>query len=77
MVDSPEDVEAVTGTASPRRQCGEWTPARYRAGRRLQSMMEDSELNFQSFQQRLAITYHSGGNAAVGAARPGYPGANP
>jgi VWFA-related protein len=41
---------------------------------KLQAMMEDSELNFQSFQQRLAITYTLQAMQQVAQALAGFPG---
>src|ERR1700676_4310425 len=40
----------------------------------MQTMMEDSELNFQSFQQRLAITYTLQAMQQVAQALAGFPG---
>ena len=47
MVDSPEDVEALTGSASPDGSAGVDPGAVQSEADRLQTMMEDSELNFQ------------------------------
>jgi VWFA-related protein len=55
MVDSPEDVETVTGTASPDGSAGIDPAAVLSEANKIQSMMEDAELNFQSFEQRVAI----------------------
>jgi VWFA-related protein len=74
MVDSPEDVEAMTGTASPDGSAGVDPGAVQSEAQRLQTMMEDSELNFQSFQQRLAITYTLEGMQQVSQALAGFPG---
>ncbi len=57
MVDTPEDLEAITGSASPEGSAGVDPGAVQSEADRFQTMMEDAELNFQSFQQRLAITY--------------------
>lgn len=57
MVDSQEDVEAMTGTASPDGSAGVDPGAVQSEAGKIQTMMEDAELNFQSFEQRLAITY--------------------
>ena len=57
MVDSPEDVEGMTGTASPDGSAGVNPGAVQSEAQRIQTMMEDAELNFKSFEQRLAITY--------------------
>src|SRR5580692_7685225 len=79
MVDSDEEVEAITGTASPdgssgapssggSSKSGGETPksggsskgnaqaAVQGEAQKLQTMMEDSELNFKAFEQRVAIT---------------------
>jgi VWFA-related protein len=89
MVDSEEDVEAITGTASPDGSGDPGNSSPSSAGKnpkesaqasmqseaaRLQSMLEDSELNFQSFEQRLAITYTLDGLQQVAQGLAGYPG---
>ena len=74
IVDSPEDVEALTGSASPDGSAGVDPGAVQSEAGRLQTMMEDSELNFQSFQQRLAITYTLQGMQQVAQALAGFPG---
>jgi VWFA-related protein len=74
VVDSPEDVEAVTGSASPDGTAGVDPNAVQSEAQRLQSMMEDAELNFQSFQQRLAITYTLEGMQQVAQTLAGFPG---
>jgi VWFA-related protein len=101
IVDSPEEVEAITGTASPDGSAsmdsgagatGEGsskggghsskgsggssagTAAVASETQKLQHMMEDSELNFQSFEQRLAITYTLQGMQQVAQALTGFPG---
>jgi len=74
IVDSPEDVEAMTGTASPDGSAGVDPGAVQSEADRLQTMMEDAELNFQSFQQRLAITYTLQGMQQVSQALAGFPG---
>lgn len=76
MVDTPEDLEALTGTATPEGAAGAdhtgggtggtgggnaasqaaMANAMQQEIARLQTMIEDSALNFQSFQQRVAIT---------------------
>src|SRR5580658_4707598 len=74
MVDSPEDVEAITGTASPDGSAGV-DPAQVQTeAQKLQTMLEDQELNFQSFEQRLAITYTLEGMQQVAQAVAGFPG---
>jgi VWFA-related protein len=85
MVDSPEDVEAITGTASPDGTTG--APSAAASGSkmsgqagvqseaaRIQAMMGDAELNFQSFEQRFAITYTLDGLQQIAQALAGYPG---
>jgi VWFA-related protein len=68
MVDTPEDVEAITGTASP-------DPGAVQGeAQGLQAMMQEAELNFQSFEQRLAITYTLQGLQQVSQALAGFPG---
>ena len=74
MVDSLEDVEAITGTASPDGSAGVDPGAVQTEAQQLQTMMEDAELNFQSFQQRLAITYTLQGMQQVAQALAGFPG---
>ncbi|HKM47354.1 MAG TPA: VWA domain-containing protein [Terriglobales bacterium] len=74
MVDSPEDVESLTGTASPDGSAGVDPGAVQTEAQQLQTMMEDAELNFQSFQQRLAITYTLEGMQQVAQALGGFPG---
>ena len=101
MVDGEEEVEAVTGTASPDGSAGAQSggtssnggtsssggtssPGGARSSgtasavaseaQKLQTMMEDQELNFQSFQQRLAITYTLQALQQVAQALSGFPG---
>lgn len=84
LVDSDETVETITGTASPDGSAGASTPSSSAKGSgnaavqseaaRLQSMLEDSELNFKSFEQRLAITYTLDGMQQVAQALAGFPG---
>ncbi len=74
MVDSPQDVEAITGTASPDGSAGVDPGAVQTEAQQLQTMMEDAELNFQSFQQRLAITYTLQGMQQVSQTLAGFPG---
>jgi VWFA-related protein len=74
IVDSPEDVEAMTGSASPDGSAGVDPGAVQSEAQRIQTMMEDSELNFQSFQQRLAITYTLQAMQQVAQALAGFPG---
>jgi VWFA-related protein len=74
MVDSEADVEALTGTASPDGSAGVDPGAVQSESQKIQTMMEDSELNFQSFQQRLAITYTLQAMQQVAQALAGFPG---
>jgi VWFA-related protein len=104
MVDSDEEVEAITGTASPDGSSGApssggsskssggsskgggETPkgggsskgnaqaAVQGEAQKLQTMMEDSELNFKAFEQRVAITYTLDGLQTVAQALAGVPG---
>ncbi len=74
MVDSPEDVEALTGTASPDGSAGVDPGAVQSEAQRIQTMMEDAELNFKSFEQRLAIIYTLNGLQQVAQALKGFPG---
>ena len=74
MVDSPEDVESITGTASPDGSAGVDPGAVQSEAQKIQTTMEDSELNFQSFEQRLAITYTLQGMQQVAQALAGFPG---
>jgi VWFA-related protein len=74
LVDSPEDVEAVTGTASPDGSAGVDPGTVQTEAQKLQTMMEDAELNFQSFQQRMAITYTLQAMQQVAQALAGFPG---
>ena len=74
IVDSPEDVEAMAGSASPDGSAGVDPGAVQTEAQQIQTMMEDAELNFQSFQQRLAITYTLQGMQQVSQALAGFPG---
>jgi len=74
MVDSEEAVEAATGTASPDGSAGVDPGAVQTEAQKIQTMMEDAELNFQSFQQRLAITYTLEAMQQVAQALAGFPG---
>jgi VWFA-related protein len=84
MVDTPEEVEALTGTASPDGSSGSPSVGGNAKGKtsgavngeaqKLQAMMEDSELNFQSFEQRLAITYTLEGLQQIAQTLAGIPG---
>ena len=74
VVDSAEDVEAMTGSASPDGSAGVDPGAVQSEAEKIQTMMEDAELNFQSFQQRLAITYTLQGMQQVAQALAGFQG---
>jgi VWFA-related protein len=90
MVDTPEDMEAMTGTATPEGSAGADSTGGGSGGKpgsasamasavqqeaaRMQTMLEDSVLNFQSFQQRLAITYTLEAMQQVAQALAGFPG---
>jgi VWFA-related protein len=73
-VDSPEDVESITGTASPDGSAGIDPGAVQSETGKIQAMLEDRELNFQSFQQRLAITYTLEGLQQLAQSVAGFPG---
>jgi VWFA-related protein len=85
IVDSPEELESSTGTASPDGSAGAPRAATTTSktsghagvqaeAARLQAMLGDAELNFQSFEQRLAITYTLDGMQQIAQALAGYPG---
>jgi VWFA-related protein len=74
LVDSEETVESMTGTASPDGSAGIDPGMVQTEAQQLQTMMEDAELNFQSFQQRLAITYTLQGMQQVAQTLAGFPG---
>jgi VWFA-related protein len=74
MVDSPQDVEGITGTASPDGSAGVDPGQVQTEAQQFQTLIEDSELNFQSFEQRLAITYTLEGMQQVAQALAGFPG---
>ena len=74
MVDGEGDVESITGTASPDGSAGVDPGTVQSEAQKLQTMMEDQELNFQSFQQRLAITYTLQAMQQVAQALAGFPG---
>ena len=74
MVATPEEMEGLTGSASPDGSAGLDPGAVQAEADKLQSMIEDAELNFQSFQQRLAITYTLEGMQQVAQALAGFPG---
>jgi len=89
MVDTAEDLESLTGNASPMGSdglggtsglsggsggTGTTASAIQQEADRLQAMIEDSVLNFQSFQQRLAITYTLEAMQQVAQSLAGFPG---
>jgi VWFA-related protein len=74
MVDNEGTVEAITGSASPDGSAGLDSSAVNSESAQIQAMLEDAELNFQSFQQRLAITYTLQAMQQVAQALAGFPG---
>ncbi len=91
LVDTPEDMEMLTGSASPEGSAGDTGAGGASGGgrpgsaaavanqvqqeaNRMQTMIEDAALNFQSFQQRVAITYTLQGMQQVALAMVGFPG---
>ncbi len=74
MVVGPEDLEGTTGVASPDGSAGVDPSEVQNEANKLQSMIEDAELNFQSFQQRLAITYTLDGMQQIARALAGFSG---
>ncbi|MGA2004511.1 MAG: VWA domain-containing protein [Terriglobales bacterium] len=89
LVDTPEDMEEFTGTASPEGsggsdsgQAGGGKPGStatfaaqvQQAATRIQNSIEDQALNFQSFEQRLAITYTLEGMQQLAQTVAGLPG---
>jgi VWFA-related protein len=74
LVDSQTTVEDITGSASPDGSAGVDPGEVQSETQKIQTMMEDAELNFQSFQQRLAITYTLEGMQQVAQALGGFPG---
>lgn len=78
-VDTAEDLESLTGNASPEGSDGLGSQANgasaiQQEADRLQAMIEDAVLNFQSFQQRLAITYTLEAMQQVAQSLAGFPG---
>ncbi len=91
LVDTPEEMEMLTGSASPEGS-GDSTSTSGGSGggkpgttaavanqiqqeaNRMQTMIEDAALNFQSFQQRMAITYTLQGMQQVAQSLTGYAG---
>jgi VWFA-related protein len=75
FVDSPERVESITRSASPSGRPGWDDPRAVQCEADLiDAMMKEPELNFQSFQQRLAITYTLQAMQQVAQAMAGLPG---
>jgi VWFA-related protein len=74
LVDSPETMETIAGSASPDGSAGVDPGAVQTEAQQLQSMMEDAALNLQSFEQRLAITYTLEAMQQVAQALAGFPG---
>jgi len=81
MVDTAEDLEAATGNAAPEGSSGlgddmgtGHTTSIQQEADRLQAMMEDAALNFQAFQQRIAITYTLDAIQQVAQSLAGFPG---
>jgi len=83
MVDSDEDVDAMSGTATAAAPGG--GGAKGSGGSKgsdsvasevqnLQAMLQESALNFQSFEQRVAITYTLDGMQQVAQTLAGFPG---
>ncbi len=83
MVDSDEDVDAMSGTATAAAPGG--GGAKGSGGSKgsdsvasevqnLQAMLQESALNFQSFEQRIAITYTLDGMQQVAQTLAGFPG---
>ena len=63
LVDSPEDVEAITGTASPDGSAGVDPGAVQSAADRLQTMMEDAELTGSSRPLDVALVERCSGRS--------------
>jgi VWFA-related protein len=91
LVDTPEEMEALTGSASPEGSSGDIATAGKTEGSRpgsaasignmvqqeasrLQSMIEDAALNFQSFQQQVAIACTLEGMQQLAQSLVGLPG---
>jgi VWFA-related protein len=86
MVDSPGEVEAITGTASPDGTAGDSNASTNQSSKgsgqanlqaeasKMQMLLGNAELNFQSFEQRLAITYTLDGLQQLAQALAGIPG---
>jgi VWFA-related protein len=74
MVANETDMETLTGEASPDGSAGVDPSAVQNEAQQLQTLLEDSVLNFQSFQQRLAITYTLQAMQQVAQALAGFPG---
>lgn len=91
LVDGEEEMEAITGNASPQGSAGDigtsggtgggrpgtlaaTSAAMQQEADRMQTMIEDAALNFQSFQQRIAILYTLEGLQQVAQSVVGFPG---
>ncbi len=74
MVDTEADVEFQTGTASPDGSAGVDPGAVQTEAQKFQTMLEDTELNIQSFEQRLAIIDTLEGMQQLAQALAGIPG---
>lgn len=91
LVDGEEEMEAITGNASPQGSAGDsgtsggtgggrpgtstaTSAAMQQEADRMQTMIEDAALNFQSFQQRVAILYTLEGLQQVAQSVTGFPG---
>jgi VWFA-related protein len=74
LVANETDMETLTGEASPDGSAGVDPSAVQNEAQKLQTLLEDSALNFQSFQQRLAITYTLQAMQQVAQALAGFPG---
>jgi VWFA-related protein len=91
LVDGEEEMESITGNASPQGSAGDsgtsggtgggrpgtsaaTSAAMQQEADRMQTMIEDAALNFQSFQQRVAILYTLEGLQQVAQSVVGFPG---
>ena len=74
IVDRPEDAAAAIGSANSDGNAALDPGMVQNEAGNIQSMMEEAEVNFQSFEQRLAITYTLQGMQQVAQALGGLPG---
>jgi len=74
VVDAEADVEFMAGTASPDGIAGVSPGAVLSEVEKIRIMLEDTELNIQSFQQKLAITYTLEAMQQIAQALAGVPG---